>query len=183
MEKKKQTSEKIVVPGGVSFSLEGRNLKAKGPQGEVERIIDDPLIEVKVEGAAVHITAQGTSKRESRKIGTWKSHIKNMCKGSLDGYTYKLKICSGHFPMNVSATDKEFIVKNFLGEKVPRKVVIHKGASIKVDGEVVTVQSASKELAGQTAADIEQLCRIVGRDSRIFQDGIWIFEKDTKSVR
>ena len=54
---------------------------------------------------------------------------------------------------------------------------------MKVDGDLVTVQSTSKELAGQTAADIEQLCRVTGRDRRIFQDGIWIIEKDGKPIK
>jgi large subunit ribosomal protein L6 len=106
-----------------------------------------------------------------------------MIKGATEGHVYKLKVCSGHFPMNVAVAGKDFVVKNFLGEKKPRQVAIKEGVDVKVEGEIVTVESCDKELAGQTAADIETLTRITNRDLRIFQDGIYITEKDGKPVR
>jgi large subunit ribosomal protein L6 len=179
----KQTAEKIAIPEGITFKAEGNVLTAKGKHGEVTRKIDDPKVTVKVEGSIAHIIAEGKTKREDRKLGTWRAHIANMLKGCQNGHLYKLKICSGHFPMNVSATEKELTVKNFLGEKVPRKLHLKPGAKVRIEGEIITVESSSKELSGQVAADIEKLTRIVGRDSRIFQDGIWITEKDGKTVK
>jgi large subunit ribosomal protein L6 len=113
-------------------------------------------------------------------IGTFTSHIKNMIKGVTELYVYKLKVCSGHFPITVQATKDDFIVKNFLGETIPRKMKLVKGVSVKVEGEIVTVESTDKEIAGRTASDIEQLVRITNRDRRIFQDGIWMTEKAGK---
>jgi large subunit ribosomal protein L6 len=179
----KQTIEKISLPEGLDLTAEKGTIKVKGARGEVKRTIDDPLITVKVEGNEVQIIGEGSTKRERRKTGTWKSHISNMLKGSQEGHVYTLKICSGHFPMNVSVTDNEFVVKNFLGEKVPRKLRIKQGATVKVEGDTITVESVYKEVAGQTAADLEQLCKIRGRDSRVFQDGIWIINKDGKVIR
>ncbi|MFH1511169.1 MAG: 50S ribosomal protein L6 [Candidatus Woesearchaeota archaeon] len=178
-----ETTEKIMLPKEVQVVIEGREIRAKGPGGEVARKIDDPQVEAKVEDSRIIITCKGTSKREKRKIGTWVSHIKNMCKGAAEPCIYRLKICSGHFPMTATTTDKEFTVKNFLGEKVPRKVKIKTGSKVRIEGDIVIVESPDKELAGQTAADIEKLCRIVNKDSRIFQDGIWIIEKDGKTIK
>lgn len=179
----KQVIEKLQIPEGATVTTDKNLVRVKGQLGEVERVIADPLITVKLEGSTLNIIGDGATKRERRKIGTWKAHISNMLKGAQEGHTYKLKICSGHFPMNVSLTDTEFMVKNFLGEKVPRQVNRRKGVKVKVDGDIITVESTSKELAGQTAADIEKLCKITGRDKRVFQDGIWIFEKDGKVVK
>jgi large subunit ribosomal protein L6 len=53
---------------------------------------------------------------------------------------------------------------------------------VKVEGDIVLVESCDKELAGQTAADIEQLTRISNRDKRIFQDGIWLTERFGKHI-
>ena len=85
--------------------------------------------------------------------------------------------------MNVSVKDKEFIVKNFFGEKIPRVMKIKEGADVKVEGDMVIVESPDKEIAGQVAADIEQLVRRTRYDIRIFQDGIWIFEKFGKEIK
>ena len=105
-----------------------------------------------------------------------------MIKGVAEGHVYRLKICSGHFPMNVSVSGNEFSVANFLGEKTPRKLSVKEGASVKVEGQEVVVESMNKELAGQTAADIELLTKVKGRDRRIFQDGIFIINKDGKEL-
>ena len=179
----KELTQSIEIGEGVTVTIDANRITAKGPAGEVQRTIADPRIAVKVVGNAVEIKALGSSKRELRKLRTWSSHVRNMVRGAAESHSYKLKVCSGHFPMNVAASDKDFTVKNFLGEKVPRVLRLKQGASVKVEGDVVIVESTSKELAGQTAADIEQLCRITGRDRRIFQDGIWIIEKDGKLIK
>ena len=84
--------------------------------------------------------------------------------------------------MNVSINNEELIVKNFLGEKAPRILKIKPGVTAKVEGSDIIIESTNKELAGQAAADIEQLTRITNKDRRIFQDGIYITEKDGKKI-
>jgi large subunit ribosomal protein L6 len=48
---------------------------------------------------------------------------------------------------------------------------------VKVDGQDITVSGIDREAVGQTAANIEQACRIVGVDRRRFPDGIFIVSK------
>lgn len=120
--------------------------------------------------------------QEKKTLFTFKSHAKNMIKGCHEGYTYKLKVCSGHFPMAVSVKGVTFEIKNFIGEKVPRTIQLKKGADVKVEGDIITVTGHDKELVSQAAADIEQLSRRPGYDTRVFQDGIFIIEKDGKKI-
>jgi large subunit ribosomal protein L6 len=179
----KELTQTLKIEEGVTVAIDGSTITARGPAGEVRRTIADPRISVRVDGDVLEVKTEGATKRELCKMRTWRSHILNMMRGARESHTYRLKVCSGHFPMNVSVSEKDFTVKNFLGEKVPRVLRLRQGSAVKVDGGMVTVESTSKELAGQTAADIEQLCKISGRDRRTFQDGIWIIEKDGKPIK
>jgi len=172
--------EKIEIPEKIEAQIDKGIVKIKGPKGEASKKLIDPKVDIKIEDKKIIFSAKKGTKREKRIIGTFKSHIRNLIKGVNEGHTYKLKICSTHFPMNASVKDNEFILKNFLGEKIPRKIKIEQGVKINIEGEEITVESPNKELAGQTAASIEQLCRITGRDRRIFQDGIYITKKSEK---
>ncbi|MBU0536342.1 MAG: 50S ribosomal protein L6, partial [Nanoarchaeota archaeon] len=163
----------VKLPEGVSAQVEGHRINVKGPNGEVERRLASPKIKIEEKDKVIIIKAKNACKKEKTVMGTFRAHIKNMIKGVKEGHVYRLKICSGHFPMNVAMSGKEFSVSNFLGEKTPRKMTIKEGAKIKIEGEHVIVESTNKEIAGQTAANIETLTKIKGRDKRIFQDGIY----------
>ena len=167
----------IPIPEGVQVEATPERIMVKGAQGQVERKRINPGIKIEVKGRTVVIAAARNSRRERKVAGTLQAHIKNMMAGVRERYRYSLRVCSGHFPMNVTASKTDFTVRNFLGEKIPRIMKIPEGASVRVDGSEIAVESADKEVAGQTAASIEQLCRITNRDRRIFQDGIWIVRK------
>ena len=100
-----------------------------------------------------------------------------MIKGSSQNHVYTMKICSGHFPMNVTVDSSNVMIKNFLGEKVPRKARILDGVKVQVQGDIILVNGLDKEKVGQTAATIEQTTRITNKDRRIFQDGCYIISK------
>ena len=100
--------------------------------------------------------------------------------GTIDPWTYTMKICSGHFPMQVQVQGDELVIENFIGESVPRRVDIPSDVDLNVDGDEITLTSLDKERAGQTAGRIENICKRSGFDERIFQDGIYITEKPDK---
>jgi len=175
--------ERIEITEGVEVKAEKGLVTTKGANGECVKNMIDPWIDISVEGKEVVFKLRRSTKREKTRIWTFVSHLQNMMQGSLEGHVYKLKICSGHFPMTVNLSEKEFTVNNFLGEKKPRVLKLKPGSKVKLEGDMVTVESPDKELAGQTAANIEALTRITNRDLRIFQDGIYITEKDGKPVR
>jgi len=174
---KKNLCERIAIPGGVEVLLEKKLLKVKGKAGECLRKIAEPMLSIAVEGKEIVLKADGATKREKSRLYSLVAHMKNMINGVQNGYKYTLKICSGHFPMNVVLSGNTLVVKNFFGEKYPRVVPLKPGAKVKINGDKIYVESVDKEIAGQVAADIEQTIRLRGRDQRIFQDGIYITEK------
>ncbi len=181
---KTKIDDLLEFPKDVQVNINDEILTFKGIKGEVSRNFRDKDISIKKEEEEkLRITCGKATKREKARLYSYKAHIKNMVKGVMEGHTYQLKICSSHFPVNVSINNNELIVKNFLGEKVPRRLRIKDRGTVKIDGSVIIVDAISKETAGQIAADIEQLCRITNRDRRVFQDGIYITNKDGKEVK
>ena len=114
--------------------------------------------------------------------GASEADIKNMIKGVTKGVTYKLKIVYSHFPINLKLQGNSLLIENFLGEKYPRKAQILNGATVNIKGRDIEVQGIDKEVVAQTAANIEHATSIKKWDPRVFQDGIYIHEKDGKSL-
>ncbi len=179
---KRDLVEEIELPEGVKLEVDGKRFRFSGQKGDVERLFDNPRAKIQVSGNKMIIEAKDASKRDKAIIKTYKAHILNAVHGCIEPFSYKLKICSGHFPMNVSVNNNKLIIKNFLGEKVPREVNLRMDVEVKVDGELIHVSSPDKEKAGQVAAKIEQATRRPGFDKRIFQDGIYAVEKAGKEV-
>ena len=168
----------VEIPEGVNVDLmPNAEIKAKGKKGEVCRNFRAIGITLSKEGNKIVFSAKKATKNEKRIMGTFEAHLKNMIEGVQNSHIYKMKICSGHFPMTVSVKGTEFSVKNFLGEKVPRTAKLQAGVTVKVEGSDVTVESPDIEKAGATASRIELLMFISKRDRRVFQDGIYITQK------
>ena len=171
---------KIPVTDGVEIRVGGSTVTAKGSKGEVSKELRSPRLDIDVQDNVVSIDVRKglkANKKDKCMINTFRAHIRNLMGGVAKGYIAEMKICSGHFPMNVAVDKEKITVKNFLGEKVPRSTRVMEGVSVKVNGDQVVLKGSDKEKVGQTAARIEQVCRITNRDRRIFQDGIWITKK------
>ena len=175
--------EKIEVPEGVNVEIEGFVVKVKGPRGENQRRFKKPGVEIKKDGNFIVFTAKKPTRREKKMLFTFKAHIKNLLKGVNEGFAYKIKVCSSHFPMSASVEGDKILVKNFFGEKVPRKSTILDGVTVKIEGDIITVEGIDKESTGQTAANLELATRVSNRDKRVFQDGCYIIEKDGKEIK
>ena len=174
---------KVAMPEGVSASIENAMLTVKGKQGEISRDFAHPLISVTLDGSDILVACEKATKREKCQIGTFNAHIKNMVNGVQKKFTYTLKICSSHFPMNVAVSGQTLTVKNFLGEKNARVADVPVGVSAKVQDKDIILESVDRELAGIAASRIEQLTRVTNKDRRIFQDGIYITGKDQRRAQ
>ncbi len=180
--KKNVFNEELNIPENVELNIEGSLIKINGPQGNNQRRLIDPKITIKKEDNKLVLISENYTKKQKRILKTFKAHLKNMIDGVLDQYTYTLKICSGHFPMNVSVVNNKVIIKNFFAEKIPREAKILPNVEVKINGDIITVKSSDRELAGQTASNIEQACRISNRDRRVFMDGIFITSKAGRPI-
>ena len=179
---KTRIEEEMEIPDGVQVSI-GKEVAVKGPKGAVKRVLYYPGVEIKVEGKKVTFVCKKATKREKKMLYTYMAHLANMFKGVQTPWVYKLKVCAGHFPMTVNLSGNALLVKNFLGEKVPRKMIIKPGVTVKVDGKDITVESVDKELAGAASSEMELLTFVSKKDRRVFQDGIFIIENAGKPLK
>jgi len=179
---KKDLQRVIELPEGFSAEANGRKVTVKGNSKETAKEFDIGKVEIKPEAGKITLSAKNATRRESTMMGTIHAHLKNMVKGLEEGFTYKLEVCNVHFPMNVKEQGDKIVIKSFLGEKEDRFAKIVPGSKVEIKGTTITVTADEIEKAGQTAANLEKATRLKGRDRRIFQDGIFITEKNGREI-
>ncbi|WP_339103282.1 50S ribosomal protein L6 [Haloterrigena salinisoli] len=167
----------LETPDNVTVEIDHLDVTVEGPEGSVTRRLWYPDVSVDVEGDSVVIESESEDAKTNATVGTFESHLTNAFHGVTEGWEYKMEVFYSHFPMQVRVEGDEVVIENFLGEKAARRTTIHGDTEVDVDDEVVVLSGPNKEDVGQTAADIEQLTRVSGKDTRIFQDGVYITEK------
>ncbi|MEK6897765.1 MAG: 50S ribosomal protein L6 [Nanoarchaeota archaeon] len=179
---RKEIFKEIKIPDGVDAEVEKNTLSVNGKEGKLKRKFDSNNFLFEKKGRAIVIGGKDLTKKDKRILNTIVAHIKNMINGVQQKFEYKLKIVYSHFPITVELKGNEAIIKNFLGEKISRRAEVLGGTEVSIDGNVIRVTSNDKELAGQTAANFEKATVIIGRDRRIFQDGIFITNKPGREI-
>lgn len=169
--------ERLTIPEGASAETERFDLTVSGQNGSVTRRLWYPNVEVRIEDGEVVIESDVENAKTNATMGTFRSHVENAFHGVNEGWTYEMEVFYSHFPMQVRVEGEEVVIQNFLGERAPRRTRIHGETTVEVDDERITLSGPNKEDVGQTAADIEQLTRVSGKDTRVFQDGVYITEK------
>jgi len=177
MAKVDMINKEIEMPSGVKATLEEGILTVKGPRGELRRSFIHPRVQLKLEGEKAVVHCEKPKRSEMGLSGTWASHVNNMITGVTKGFQYKMRIIYSHFPIKTSVKGNKLIVENFLGERHPRTAKILEGVTAKISGDSITLEGNSKEMVGQTAANIEKATIVKGYDPRVFQDGIYLVSR------
>lgn len=181
---KQKINEIIEFPSGYDFSVSGSKIHVKKGGNELVREFNMKNIDIKKHDNSLELESKKATKRELNMIKTIAAHVKNMIEGLEKKYVYKLEIAYVHFPvtMEVQKDKNLVIIKNFLGEKKPRVSKIVPGSEVNIERNIITVEAHNKEIAGQTAANLERATKIKNRDRRKFQDGIFIIEKAGRAI-
>jgi large subunit ribosomal protein L6 len=100
-----------------------------------------------------------------------------MFDGVAQGYEYRMKVVYSHFPIQLKLKGDILEINNFLGEKQARYARVSPGVKVAIGNDEVTLTGINKDLVGATSAKIERATKVRKRDTRVFQDGIYIVEK------
>ncbi|WP_254768870.1 50S ribosomal protein L6 [Salinilacihabitans rarus] len=170
----------LEIPDDVTAEVDHLDATIEGPNGSVTRRLWYPDVSVEVEDDHVVIESESEDAKTNATVGTFESHVRNAFHGVTEGWEYEMEVFYSHFPMQVRAEGDEVVIENFLGERAERRTPVHGDTDVSVDGETITLSGPDKEDVGQTAADIEQLTKVKGKDTRVFQDGVYITRKPGK---
>ncbi|MEO0544316.1 MAG: 50S ribosomal protein L6 [Pseudomonadota bacterium] len=81
----------VAVPEGVTASLDGNKVTAKGPKGELHFVVNEEVL-VKMEGSEITVSPRDNSKDARSKWGMSRTMIENIMTGVKSGFERKLEI-------------------------------------------------------------------------------------------
>lgn len=143
----------IKIPSDVNVSIKDGVIVVKGPKGELKRILNN-LVTVKVEDGTVTVDVQNKEDKKERSLwGTFAAHIKNMVKGVTVGFKKQLEINGVGYRVALAGTDLKLDVgySNPVIFKMPKEV------KATVEKNLITLESADKEMLGRVAAEIRTI--------------------------
>ena len=95
-----------------------------------------------------------------------------------------MRAAYANFPIIIAISDdkKTVEIRNFLGEKRPRKIHLSKGVKAtksKTTKDEIILRGIDNDKVGLSAAKIHQSILVKNKDIRFFLDGIYVSEKST----
>ncbi|KAI1856189.1 uncharacterized protein JN550_013892 [Neoarthrinium moseri] len=170
------SEETLEVPEGVSVQIKARKVTVTGPRGKLTKDLSHLAVNFShpkknVIGIEIHHGAR----KNVAALRTVRTLINNLIVGVTKGFKYKMRYVYAHFPINVnidknSETDQyEVEIRNFIGEKLVRRVVMRHGVDVKVSSaqkDELILEGNSLEDVSQSAADIQQICKVRNKDIR-----------------
>ncbi|OZJ04615.1 60S ribosomal protein L9-A [Bifiguratus adelaidae] len=176
--------EELTIPDNVEVTVKARQVHVKGPRGELSRNLRHIDLEIQfITPKKLRFIVWHGNRKHVACIRTVRSLINNMIIGVTKGFQYKMRYVYAHFPINVAIPKEgEYVeIRNFLGEKVIRKIPILEGVKVEVSTaqkDELILTGNSIENVSQSAANIQQSCRVKRKDIRKFLDGIYISERN-----
>ena len=142
--------EPVVIPAGVTATVDGQKVTVKGKLGELSYVMHSGITAEVKDGKIVVSCAD--DKQLGNFHGLARALINNNVKGVAEGYTKKLTIEGTGFKAALQGTTLSLS----LGFASPKIFVVPEGLKVTVenDGLLVTVSGIDKDKVGEAAARI-----------------------------
>lgn len=142
----------ITVPSGVTVTIDGTTVTAKGPKGELTRTFL-PLVTVTQEGDTITCAAVDETREANAQWGLVRSLVNNMVEGVAHGFSKKLELVGVGYRAALKGKNLEMQ----LGYSHPVLVECPEGITFECpQATEIVVSGPSKEQVGQVAADIRK---------------------------
>ena len=140
----------VLVPAGVTVTVDNTTVTVKGPKGELTRTFSE-LISIKEEGEELLVVRNDDTTDSNAQQGLTRTLLHNMVVGVSEGFEKKLELTGVGYRATLKGKDLDLS----LGYSHPVIYPAPENISFLVpDNTHITVQGISKEQVGQVAAEI-----------------------------
>lgn len=141
----------VPVPSGVDVTISGADVKVKGPKGELEMTIPEPIT-ARVDGDLVVVERPNDERDSKARHGLVRSLVNNMVHGVNEGFRKELEIIGVGY--RAAAKGKNALELQ-LGFSHPVKYQAPDGVEFDVPEQTkISVIGIDKQMVGQVAAEI-----------------------------
>lgn len=142
----------VQVPAGVTASVEGQTVTAKGPKGELIFVANDE-VKLSLENNAVSVAPVADTKDARAKWGMSRTMIENIFKGVKDGFERKLEINGVGYRAAMQGKNLQLSLgfSHDVVYETPQGITI----AVPKPTEIV-VTGINKQQVGQVAAEIRE---------------------------
>ncbi|KJE77722.1 50S ribosomal protein L6 [Ferrimicrobium acidiphilum] len=144
----------IILPDGVTVTIEGTRVKVNGPKGVLERTMP-PMVEVELDDRTVTVQRVDDSRQARAMHGLSRTLVNNMVVGVSEGYRKQLEIVGVGYRAQLRSPSE---IELALGFSHPVIVKAPDGIGFEAPSPTrLVVQGVDKELVGQVAANIRKI--------------------------
>ncbi|WP_276939366.1 50S ribosomal protein L6 [Ferrimicrobium acidiphilum] len=144
----------IILPDGVTVTIEGTRVKVNGPKGVLERTMP-PMVGVELDDRTVTVQRVDDSRQARAMHGLSRTLVNNMVVGVSEGYRKQLEIVGVGYRAQLRSPSE---IELALGFSHPVIVKAPDGIGFEAPSPTrLVVQGVDKELVGQVAANIRKI--------------------------
>jgi len=167
----------VALPQGVTADLQGRDLKVKGPKGELEMVFVDEVL-AELENDAITVTPRDKTKRSRSMWGMQRTMVENLFQGVTEGFSVALEVQGVGYRAAVQG--KKLNLQ--LGFSHDVNMDIPEGLDVKCPTQTdIEISGNDKQQVGQFAAEVRSWRKPEPYKGKgIRYKGEYIFRKEGK---
>ena len=143
----------VLIPAGVTVTVEGSTIKVEGPKGTLERTLSDKLEFVR-DGDQITVERRDESTESNAQQGLCRTLLHNMVVGVSEGFEKRLEMTGVGYRAALKGSDLDLT----LGYSHPILYKAPQNITFEVpDPTHVIVKGISKQQVGQVAAEIREM--------------------------
>ncbi|PIS05417.1 MAG: 50S ribosomal protein L6 [Candidatus Buchananbacteria bacterium CG10_big_fil_rev_8_21_14_0_10_42_9] len=145
--------EPIVIPAGVTVTVSDKEVKVKGPKGELSERLPANITVAQADGALTVAIKNEGDKMQRSLWGTIRAILSNLITGVTEGFSKQLEFSGVGYKAQVNGST---LVLN-VGFSHPVEYQLADGVTATVEKNLITISGIDKQLVGQVAAEIRKI--------------------------